>query len=232
VKVFDINLQQFGRKIVILAAHPDDEVLGVGGTLAYMAKKGGTIVPVIFCENSTVRYDTSMINILEDAAINCTKTLGLQQPIFLQYPDQKLDTFSILEISQKIEEIIQTHQPSTIFTHHNGDINRDHRVVFEATMVATRPFPGQRVKQVLLYETVSSTEWGHPSITPSFEPNIFINISETLETKIKAFSYYESEVKPFPHPRSFDAIKVRAKDWGARVGLPAAEAFQLVRSIF
>ena len=218
-------------KIVILAAHPDDEVLGCGGTAARLAAAGHTVVPVIVCENASVRYGESMKAQLEQWACECAEILGIRQPDFLRLPDQQLDKFSALEMAQIIEEVIKKHQPQTIFTHHGGDINKDHRVIYEATMVATRPLPNTCVKTVYTYETISATEWGSSDYFMKFMPNTFYDVSDTLALKIKGFSSYKSEVREFPHPRSPKGIEIRALDWGARVGLHAAEAFQLVRKL-
>lgn len=218
-------------RVLVLAAHPDDEVLGCGGTVARLAAEGHTVNTVIFCENSTVRYGDGMARKIEDMALNCARVLGVEEPVLLGMPDQKLDTYSALEMAQVVEGVINDFQPEMVFTHHGGDINEDHQVLFEATMVATRPLPNRTVRTVLTYETISSTEWGVSNYHSSFKPNVFYNISDTLGRKLEAFGVYTSEVRPFPHPRSLEAIEVRAKDWGSRVGLPAAEPFQLIRTL-
>jgi len=218
-------------KILIIAAHPDDEVLGCGGTAARLAKAGNQVVPVIVCENSTVRYDDVMKTTLRENAIECAEILGIDKPSFLDFPDQRLDIFPALEMAQLIERIIAQHDPQVIFTHHGGDINLDHRVLFDATMVATRPTPTCSVRQVYTYETISATEWGVPGYHQPFTPNVFFDISNTVELKMKGFSKYVSEVKEYPHPRSLEGIEIRAKDWGTRVGMKAAEPFELIRSL-
>jgi len=218
-------------KIVILAAHPDDEVLGCGGTAARLSKEGHDVIPVIVCENATVRYEDNMKKELEQAALRCAEILGVSKPVFLGMPDQKLDTYSALDMAKTIEKIIHAHKPEIVFTHHGGDINKDHQVIFEATMVAVRPVPTNIVRTVYTYETISSTEWAVSDYHAKFNPNTFYDISTTLKTKIEAFGQYASELKEFPHPRSSEGIEFRAKDWGARVGMQAAEAFQLVRNL-
>ncbi len=219
------------RRMVIFAAHPDDEVLGCGATAARLAREGHVVIPVVVCENASVRYGGEMKQNLEKWARSCADILGIADPVFLGLPDQRLDKYSALEMAQTLEQVIVDLQPEVVFTHHGGDINKDHRVVFEATMVATRPLPASRVQTVYTYETISSTEWATTGFYASFLPNTFFNVSETLELKIEAFGQYLSEVRDFPHPRSLEGIRVRARDWGARVGVPAAEAFQLVRSL-
>lgn len=217
--------------ILILAAHADDEVLGCGATAARLAKDGYKVTPVILCENASVRYDSGMRDNLEEWCRRSSEILGMSEPVFLRHADQKLDTYPSLEMAQVIERAIADFQPEIVFTHHGGDINKDHQVVFEATLVATRPVPGCPVKTVYCYETISSTEWAATEYYSSFRPNVYFDASDTLEMKLKAFGCYTSEIKPYPHPRSIEAIEIRMKDWGSRVGLRAAEAFQLVRSI-
>ncbi len=218
-------------KILILAAHPDDEVLGCGATAARFAKEGHSVTPVILCENATVRYAAEMQENLENWARQSAQILGIEPPVFVGLPDQKLDTFTALEMAQTIEKVLAELQPEVVFTHHGGDINKDHRVIFEATMVATRPLPGSNVHSVYTYETISSTEWAATEFYSRFTPNTFYDVTETIAKKVEAFSQYRSEVREYPHPRSPEGIEIRAKDWGARVGVRAAEAFQLVRSV-
>lgn len=217
-------------KILILAAHPDDEVLGCGGTAARLSNEGHEVTPVIVCENASVRYGDKMKQEIEQAAIRCAEILGIVKPVFLGMPDQKLDTYPALEMAKTIERVIEEYSPEIVFTHHGGDINKDHQVLFEATMVAVRPTPDNNVRSVYTYETISATEWAAPNYHAVFTPNTFYDISATLNKKIEAFSQYTSELNEFPHPRSKKGIEVRAEDWGARVGIPAAEAFQLIRS--
>ncbi len=218
-------------KIVIFAAHPDDEVLGCGATAARLASEGHTIIPVIVCENASVRYGDGMQENLESWSRKSAKILGISEPVFLGMPDQQLDKYSALEMAQRLERVIKELKPETIFTHHGGDINKDHRVLFEATMVATRPLPSCKVREVYTYETISSTEWAATEFYSRFSPNTFYDVTATLELKIKAFGEYLSEIREYPHPRSLKAIEIRACDWGARVGVAAAEAFHLVRKV-
>ena len=218
-------------KILVLAAHSDDEVLGCGATIARLAKEGHSVIPVIICENASVRYRQEMQSNLEEWSRRSSAILGILEPIFEQMPDQKLDTYSALDMAQRLEKIIHDVRPEIIFTHHGGDINKDHRVVFEATMVAARPLPGNKVRSIYTYETISSTEWAATDYYAKFNPNIYYDVNDTLALKLEAFSQYKTEIREYPHPRSLEAIEIRAKDWGARVGLRVAEAFQLIRTI-
>jgi len=168
---------------------------------------------------------------IEDWSRQSADILGISEPVFLGFPDQKLDTYSALEIAQTLEKLIRDYQPELIFTHHGGDINRDHQVVFDATLVASRPLPASKIRTIYTYETISSTEWSVTDYYSKFSATAFFDVTATLDLKLRAFSKYVSEVKDFPHPRSLEAIEIRAKDWGARVGMRAAEAFQLVRML-
>ncbi len=219
-------------RVLILAAHPDDEVLGCGATAARLSREGYEVLPVLLCENASVRYHADdMQSCLERFAKMCASVLGIEEPVFMGLPDQKLDTYSALEIAQMLEKVIRDYRPEIVFTHHGGDINKDHQVVFDATLVATRPLPESKVRTVYTYETISSTEWSYTDFYSKFNPSAFFDVHTTLGLKLEAFSQYTSEVREFPHPRSLEAIEIRAKDWGARVGLQAAEAFQIVRTI-
>ena len=179
-----------------------------------------------------MRYDNDMEINLQQWARDCAKTLGMASPRFVGLKDQKLDTYSCIEITQILEELIREIDPQVIFTHHGGDVNKDHQVIFEATLVAARPLPKSSVRTIYTYETISSTEWASTDYYSRFQPNTFFDITETLDLKIKAFSHYISEVREYPHPRSFEGIAIRNKDWGARVGVKAAEPFHMVRSLF
>lgn len=218
-------------QILIIAAHPDDEVLGCGATAARLAQEGHCVTPVIICENATVRYKTDMQEYLEDCAKKSASILGLSEPVFLRMPDQKLDTYSALEMAQTLEKVIKKMTPQMIFTHHGGDINKDHQIIFDATLVATRPTPANQVVTVYTYETISSTEWAYSDYYARFNPNTFFDVTKTLKLKLEAFQQYTSELREYPHPRSLQGIEIRAKDWGSRVGVQAAEAFQLIRNI-
>ena len=218
-------------KILILAAHCDDEILGCGATAAKLANESHSIIPVIFCESASIRYPDHTQDQLEEWCKKCAQILGISPPVFLGLPDQKLDSFSSLQLVQTLEKIIKDYQPEIIFTHHGGDINKDHQIVFDTTMVAARPVPKSMVRTIYSYETISSTEWSATEYYARFHPNTFHDVSKTIQTKLEAFSQYKLEVRRYPHPRSLEAIEIRAKDWGAKVGIYAAEPFQLIRTL-
>jgi len=217
--------------VVVIASHPDDEVLGVGGTLALHALEGDKVFPIIVADNNSARYDESHNAELKQACRRCCETLGIEQPEFLGFPDQKLDTYSQIELNQALEKRLQQHQPSVVYAHHAGDMNRDHQILHECTMVACRPKPGAFVKRVLAYTVPSSSDWAPQAVGRNFVPNWYVDISATLSRKLAALEHYKSETPAFPHPRSLRAIETQARFWGSGVGVEAAEPFVLMRNL-
>jgi len=217
--------------VLVIAAHPDDEVLGLGGTLVRHVKNGDVVVPLICADGSQVRYPEEQREKLKLACMKACAELGIQAPEFLGFPDQKLDNFSQIELNQAIEERVQKYQPEVVYTHHFGDMNRDHQVLSEVTFVATRPKPGGRVFRVLSYMVPSSTDWAPFTLGRAFLPNWFVDISESIDVKLRAVSHYSSELLPYPHPRSLEAIRNQAKFWGSSIGFDYAEPFVLMRNL-
>jgi len=219
------------EKILVLCAHPDDETLGLGGTLSLKSKNGNQIYVLFFTDGESSRNKTTKDDIIlrQKQAEDACKLLGIKKVKFLDYPDQKLDTFPTLEIAKQIENAIKEWKPSEIFTHYWGDVNQDHRKIFEATKIAVRPQPSSKIKKIICYETPSSTDWG---IFPeSFTPNLFVNIDKTIKKKISALKKYKNEIQKFPHPRSIDSVIIRSKYWGSTIGDMNSEAFILLREI-
>ena len=211
-------------KILVLAAHPDDEVLGMGGTIKKLTSKKNSVHLCVVTEGASAQYkDKEMIKIRRDSCIKSGKILGIEKIEFLEFPDMALDTVPHLELNQKIEKIVKNFEPEIVFTTSQNDLNRDHQIVFESTLVATRPH-SSKVKKILSYEI--------PSIAKeSFSPTTYYDISKEFNSKIRALKAYSSEVNEFPHLRSIKYIESLALVRGAEVGLKKAEAFRLVRSI-
>jgi len=216
------------NKILVICAHADDETLGLGGTLCHHVKKGDIVHVLIFADGESARKK-SMKNILKrkKQGEKAATILGIKEIKFLEYEDQKLDTIPIVELSKCIESAIKKWNPTIVYTHFWGDVNQDHKVLFEATIIATRPTPNSKIKKIICYETPSSTEWGYQQ----FNPNYFIDISKVKKIKIKAFQQYKEEVKIFPHPRSKESILSRSEYWGSSVGIKNAEAFFILKDI-
>lgn len=214
-------------RILVIAAHPDDEISGCGGTIALHVRAGDSVTSVIVCEGESLRYGKAGVEMRlhsEQAA----KKLGVSDLRLLDFPDQKLDTLSLTKIITPLEQIVKEVKPNIIYTHHANDINLDHQLLFKAVLVATRPTE-RFIETVYSFDATSSTEWGFPR---TFVPDTWVDISKTLDIKIAAFSRYKSEVRPYPHPRSLKSLKYRAKAWGNLVCVDAAEAFMTVRSVF
>ena len=225
------------KKVLIIAAHPDDEVLGCGGTIAKLSEQGEDVHILILATGLTSRVgfdmekDADALKIHFERACRAGAFLGAKNVNFAGFPDQKMDTLSLLEVTQRIEAEIESIKPQTIFTHHGGDLNMDHVITFRATLTATRPIAGSVVRSVYAYEVPSSTEWAFQKFEPKFQPNFFHDITETLPKKIQAMQIYESEARDFPHPRSSQALQAIAHRWGSVVGLDAAEAYEVIWKI-
>lgn len=223
--------------IAVIAAHPDDEVLGCGGTLARMVKNGCVLHILILADGESSRLENNQIDnsmLRNDrylVARNAAKLIGCEDIEFLSLPDNRLDSLDRLKIIKHIEGFIKKNQPKTIFTHHAGDVNIDHRIVHDAVIAACRPQPGYCVTEILFFEVPSSTEWRPPGSAIAFNPNFFVDISETLQIKLSALEAYNNELRPFPHPRSLEAVEALAKWRGATVGVSAAEAFIIGRKL-
>lgn len=222
---------------LVIAAHPDDEVLGCGGTIARQAQEDKDVFIAILGEGITSRYqnrdsaDITLLKTLHNHSQQVANLLGAKDLFMYDLPDNRFDSVPMLDVVKIIEELIEKLRPDTVYTQHGGDLNIDHTVVYRATLTATRPMSGHPVKHVYSYEVASSTEWSFQKFSPLFSPNTFVDIEETLPLKIEAMRMYESEARLFPHPRSAQALKAIAERWGSVVGLKAAEAFEVVRSI-
>jgi LmbE family N-acetylglucosaminyl deacetylase len=224
--------------VLVVAAHPDDEVLGCGGTIARLAAAGRAVQVLLLAdgENSRAAVDSSGVAAGAVAARNAAaeqacRLLGCAGVEFLALPDNRMDGLVLLDVVKEIEKRIVCYAPTTVLTHHGGDVNVDHRVVHQAVIVACRPVPGHPVRELLFFEVPSSTEWRPPGSGDSFAPNYYVDVSATLERKLAALDAYASELRDFPHPRSRLAIEALAHWRGAIVGVAAAEAFILGRKI-
>ena len=224
-------------RVLVIAAHPDDEILGCGGTAARLAEAGNEVHFAILGEGitsrSTQRTDTDarQLETLHQQAKAAATKVGVKNIVLHKLPDNRLDTVPLLEVVKLVEDLVERVKPEVIYTHHSGDLNVDHGVIHRAVLTATRPVAGQTVREIYAFEVPSSTEWAFGRIVPSFRPNVFVEITATLEAKVAAMECYQSEARVFPHPRSPQALRALATHWGSVVGCTAAEAFELVRSV-
>lgn len=224
--------------ILVIAAHPDDEVLGCGGTIARHTQRGDRVAVLILAEGMTSRAavrdvakDRSGLQALASAAHRAAAILGVQDLTLHDFPDNRMDGLELLDVVKLIEQHIERLRPTVVYTHHGGDVNLDHRVAYQAVVTACRPQPGHPVKTLLTFETPSSTEWQPPALGAAFAPNWFVDIGETLAVKREALAAYAAELRAWPHPRSLQALEHLARWRGSMVGLEAAEAFALAREI-
>jgi LmbE family N-acetylglucosaminyl deacetylase len=217
---------------LIVAAHPDDEVLGCGGTIARLAAEGWAVHVHIVAEGSTSRGDVrdvskhrANLTELRDAARTASTILGAQSVAFSEMPDNRMDGIELLDIVKLVDNDVQRLKPRLVLAHHAGDVNIDHRIIHDAVVAACRPQPGHSVRELLFFEVASSTEWRPPSSARPFVPDTYFDITAFLTKKIDALRVYHSEMRPFPHARSIEAVEALARWRGASVGCAAAEAF-------
>jgi LmbE family N-acetylglucosaminyl deacetylase len=216
-------------KVFVVAAHMDDEILGMGGTIAKHVQAGDVVTVCIVSKRAyNHQFDPKIVEEEKAAARRAAKVLGYQDIRFLDLRDELLDE-RLLDIIVPLEECVLKVMPSVVYTHHRGDSNQDHRAVFQASMIAFRALSQHKVTRVLAYEVPSSTEQAPPFPEYAFQPNFYVNIKDFLERKSEALKAYTRELREFPHPRSTKGIEVLAQKRGMEVGFPAAEAFVIVR---
>ena len=223
------------KKVLVVAAHPDDEILGCGGTIRKFTKKGAKVKILFISDGETSRKiknekRNQKINLRKKAAIKAASILKADKPIFLDYPDNQLDKFPLLKYVKELEKIIFKFKPDLIFTHSYSDLNIDHKITNNAVITATRPI-GKFVKTILFFEIPSSTEWNFTNDKKYFRPNLYCNINDTVKSKVEALKQYKSELRKWPHPRSLKAINLSLKKNGSVIGCNYAEAFVVGRII-
>ena len=227
------------ESVLVIAAHPDDEVLGCGGTIAQHATNGDTVNVVILAEGLTSRnagddrvsHETKLAE-LGKVAQRANRILKVNELVLHGYPDNRMDSIPRLDVIKTVEGFIEKFQPSIVYTHHAGDVNIDHRCAHDAVVTVCRPMPGhQKVAELLFFEVASSTEWQPAGSKTPFVPNWYVDISDTLALKLKALRIYAFEMRDWPHARSVQALEHLARWRGANIGVDAAEAFILGRKI-
>ncbi len=223
-----------GKKILVVAAHPDDEVLGCGATIRKSVDAGDEVSVVFMADGITSRRSEKADELIakrEENSIKACAVLGIGKLTFFRLPDNRMDATPLLDIVHMLEEVINDFRPQIIYTHHGGDLNIDHRITHQAVMTSCRPVPGSFVREIYSFEVPSSTEWSSPAMGGSFEPTVFVDTSEFLDVKIQALKVYEGELLEFPHIRSIQAIEALARWRGASAGCLAAEAFVVERIV-
>lgn len=226
------------QRVLVVAAHPDDEILGLGGTVARHGDEGDLVRTLILAEGATSRDAvrdaegrSDELHQLVVAAQRAAEALGVEAPQMLGLPDNRMDSLTLLDVVKPIEQLVRSFQPQIVYTHHGGDLNVDHQVAHQAVLTACRPLPGSSVEAIYTFETVSSTEWASESTGDTFRPTRFVGITDQLERKLAALEAYSSEMAAFPHARSMESVRALAALRGASVGVDAAEAFMVVREV-
>jgi LmbE family N-acetylglucosaminyl deacetylase len=220
-------------KVLVVAAHPDDEVIGCGGTIVRHVEAGDEVGVLFMTDGVSAREGATNIEKQErrKAAEQAADILGISSLEFLDFKDNKMDSIPLLEVVQKVEHYINKFRPQTVYTHHWGDLNIDHKTVFSALLTACRPTPDQSVNSIFCFEIPSSTGWGLADSSSTFQPNYFVDISNTIETKLEALNRYSVELRQYPNARSLDAIVALEKYRGSSVGINVAEAFFMHRKV-
>lgn len=223
------------KSVLVVAAHPDDEVLGCAGTILMHVRRKDKVCVLILGEGITSRnfamnegLRSKQLAVLRRSVDQAANLLGVHSLFINNFPDNRFDTVPLLDIVKIVEQVKKQVKPDIIYTHHNGDLNIDHRITYEAVLTACRPVKKETVKEIYSFEVLSSTEWNYPY---SFSPNLFVDITKGIDRKIRAMQCYKTEIRKFPHPRSIDALRANARHWGSVCGLNYAEAFETIRII-
>lgn len=219
------------KKVLVIVAHPDDEILGMGGTIAKYVATGNEVALLIVTDGSTSQYknDPRLNEIIEEKKSetqNAANILGISKIYYGGQPDMRLDITAHTEVNAAIEKVIDDFEPDIVYTHFEGDVNRDHQCVYQSTLVACRPVPNQKVKELYSFSVPSSTEWNVQTRQATFTATVYVDIEgEYVEKKYKAMACYKTELRDYPHPRSIETLTILDKATGLQVGLKCAESF-------
>ena len=215
-------------KVLVISPHPDDEVLGCGGTIAKYLNEGVDVFLCIVTKAYTPEWSNQFLRNRPKEIQNVNRILGIKKTYLLDFPTVKLDTIPQKDLNDALANVVNKIKPNIVYIPSKGDLNKDHRIVFECALTALRPIT-HKVGRILTYETLSETEWGRP--IESFAPNVYIDISDTFNKKIESMKAYKSEIRKYPHPRSIKGIEILARKRGFEIGVEYAEAFMLIREI-
>ncbi len=232
------ELVRSGEVILVVAAHPDDEILGVGGTVRRLVDQGARAFALILGEGATARTDlregtaAAAVEQLHRCSLAASQHVGYSQVSFAGFPDNRFDSVDLLEVIKSVERLVRELKPQLVLTHHHGDLNIDHRITCEAVLTATRPLPGNLVRTVACFETLSSTEWAFAAGYVPFRANLFVDIGRRgMDAKLAAMGCYESELCAPPHPRSNSIIEAASRLRGSTAGVEWAEGFEILRTV-
>ena len=219
------------KRVLAIAPHADDEIIGLGGTLLKHIQQGDEVYVCIVTRGCEPLFPKALMEKLRTETLNCHQKLGVKKTFFLEFPSVMLESLPRYELNSAMAKVFEEVAPQIIYIPHFGDMQKDHALVSEAAMVCVRPKYSYKVEGVYAYETLSETEWNIPHVANAFIPQRYVDISEILEEKLALLECYESQVAPFPNPRSLEAVTALAKYRGATVGVNAAEALAVIREI-
>ncbi len=219
------------KRALVIAPHPDDEVLGCGGTIARLTDAGCHVEVAVATRGQPPRFSQEQVDQVLDEARKAHDVLGVTHTHFLNFPAAALDQVPRAELNAGIADVVTSCRPDTLFIPFVADLHFDHGLIFEAAMVAARPLGDAYPRRILAYETVSETNWAAPYLSPPFHPNVFVDIADHLERKIEAFGCFASQVRAFPNERSFETLRALAQVRGSCVSRRAAEAFVSIREV-
>ena len=217
--------------VLVIAPHPDDEILGVGGSIAKHKAEGHNVYICIVTKGMAPMFDEQSVSRVRNEATEAHKLLGVINTFFLDITAVSLEEISKYKITASILEVVDKIKPEIVYLPHRGDIHLDHKIVFDASMVALRPIRDHVVKEIYCYETLSETEWDAPNVANAFIPNTWVDITKFINTKLEAMSVFESQVHAFPHPRSIKSIEALSLYRGSNMGIKNAEALITIRKI-
>jgi LmbE family N-acetylglucosaminyl deacetylase len=218
------------NKILVVVAHPDDEVLGMGGVILKLTKNNEVSLLILSNGEGSRESEPKEKERLEQAR-KVAKELGVKNIFFEDLPDNQFDSMVLLSVVKKVEKVVEEIKPEIIYTHHSNDLNIDHRTTFQAVLTACRPQPNFFVRKILTFETLSSTEWQQKNPENMFYPNEYVDITNTIDKKIEILRIYKNELANFPHPRSEKGVRILSEYRGMEVGYKNAEAFQVIRNL-
>lgn len=219
------------NRVLIIAPHPDDEIIGVGGTAIKHISNGDEVFVCIVTKGCEPLFSEDSVQRVRTETIYCHKLLGVKKTYFLDFPAAMLETVNRYKLNEKLMEVIKENTPDVVFVPHIGDMQKDHQIVVDAAMVAMRPKYSFAPKRIYAYETLSETGWNIPNVQNEFIPNVYSDIGDCLNNKLELMKLYQSQLSDFPNARSIEAVEALAKYRGALVNKKAAEAFMLIREV-
>lgn len=218
-------------RALVISAHPDDETIGAGGALLRHVANGDEVYWCVVTQGYSPPWTQEVLDQARLQIYEVQKAFGIGEVFLCGFPTVKLNTVPYIELSSAIQKVVDHVRPEIVYTTPRSDINLDHRIVYDCSLVACRPLPGSSVRRLLSYEICTTTRYGTPTGAGAFSPNVFVDITDYLDKKIEIMKLYQTELCQYPHPRSVEGIRIYAQERGFSVGLNAAECFELIREL-